>query len=50
MRLDGISLTCSSPYLFRFRPILGEVHARLEERLAERKRIAQDCTGSLFKT
>jgi hypothetical protein len=27
MRLDGISLTCSSPYLFRFRPILGEVAA-----------------------
>ena len=49
MRLDGISLTCSSPYLFRSRPILREMHARLEERLAERTRIAQDLHDTVLQ-
>jgi signal transduction histidine kinase len=42
MRLDGLSLAYSSPYLFCLQPTFGEMRARLEERVAERTRIAQD--------
>jgi signal transduction histidine kinase len=42
MRLDGLSLAYRNPYVFRWRPRYGEMHARLEERAAQRKRIAQD--------
>jgi signal transduction histidine kinase len=40
MRVDGL-VAYRGPNPFRLRPILGERHARLEERQAERKRIAQ---------
>lgn len=49
MRLDGLSLTYRSAYLFRFWPILGETRARLEERLAERTRIAQDLHDTVLQ-
>ena len=42
MRIDGLSLAYKSPYLFRLRPTFGEMRVRLEERAAERTRIAQD--------
>jgi signal transduction histidine kinase len=42
MRLDGLPLAYRSPYFFRLRPTFGEMRARLEERVAERTRIAQD--------
>jgi signal transduction histidine kinase len=42
MRLDGLPLAYRSPYLFRLRPTFGEMRIRLEERVAERTRIAQD--------
>ena len=42
MRLDGLSLAYRSPNLFRLRPTFGAKRARLEERVAERARIAQD--------
>ncbi len=42
MRFDGLPLLYRSPYLFRLRPTFGEMRARLEERVAERTRIAQD--------
>jgi signal transduction histidine kinase len=41
MRLDGLPLAYRSPYFFRLRPTFGEMRARLEERVAERTRIAQ---------
>jgi signal transduction histidine kinase len=41
MRLDGLALADRSPYLFRLRPTFGEMHARLEERVAERTLISQ---------
>src|SRR5215469_980130 len=40
MLLDGLPLR--GPYLFRWRPTFEETRARLEERVAERTRIAQD--------
>ena len=49
MRLDGLSLTYRSPYLFRLRPTLGEMRARLEERVAERTRIAQDLHDTVLQ-
>ena len=45
MRLDGLSLTYRSPYLFRFRPTFGEMRARLEERM----RIAQDLHDTVLQ-
>jgi signal transduction histidine kinase len=41
MRFDGLPSVYSSPHLFRLRPTFGEMRARLEERVAERTRIAQ---------
>ena len=41
MRFDGLPLAYRGPYLFRLRPTFGEMRARLEERVAERTRIAQ---------
>ena len=49
MRLDGLSLTYRSPYLFRLRPTFGEMRARLEERVAERTRIAQDLHDTVLQ-
>lgn len=42
MRLDGLPLAHRNPYPFRLRPTFGENRARLEERVAERARIASD--------
>jgi len=42
MQFDGLSLAYGSPYVFCLLPTFGEMRARLEERLAERTRIAQD--------
>ena len=41
MRLDGLALAHRSPGVFRSLPTLGEIRARIEERLAQRTRIAQ---------
>jgi signal transduction histidine kinase len=49
MRLDGLSLAYGSPYLFRLRPTFAEVRARLEERVAERTRIAQDLHDTVLQ-
>ena len=49
MRLDGLSLTYRSPYLFRLRPTFGEMRARHEEREAERTRIAQDLHDTVLQ-
>jgi signal transduction histidine kinase len=49
MRLDGLSLAYRSPYLFPLRPTFGEMRARLEERLAERTRIAQDLHDTVLQ-
>jgi len=49
MRLDGLSLGYRSPYLFRLRPTFREMRARLEERLAERTRIAQDLHDTVLQ-
>jgi signal transduction histidine kinase len=49
MQLDGLSLAYRSPYLFRLRPTFGEMRARLEERLAERVRIAQDLHDAVLQ-
>ena len=49
MRFDGLSLAYRSPYLFRLRPTFGEMRARLEERLAERTRIAQDLHDTVLQ-
>jgi signal transduction histidine kinase len=49
MRLDGLSLAYRSPYLFRLRPTFGEMRARLEERVAERTRIAQDLHDTVLQ-
>ncbi|HWY69178.1 MAG TPA: histidine kinase [Terriglobales bacterium] len=48
MRLDGLPLAYRSPYLFRL-PTFGEMRARLEERLAERTRIAQDLHDTVLQ-
>src|SRR5258705_9239384 len=49
MRLDGVSLAYRSPYLFRLRPTFGEMRARLEERVAERTRIAQNLHDTVLQ-
>jgi signal transduction histidine kinase len=49
MQLDGLSVVYRSPYLFRLRPTFGEMRARLEERLAERTRIAQDLHDTVLQ-
>jgi len=49
MRPDGLSLAYRSPYLFRLLPTFGEMRARLEERLAERTRIAQDLHDTVLQ-
>ena len=49
MQLDGLSLGYKSPYLFRLRPTFGEMRARLEERVAERTRIAQDLHDTVLQ-
>jgi len=48
MRLDGLSFAYRRPYLFRL-PTFGEMRARLEERLAERTRIAQDLHDTVLQ-
>ncbi len=49
MRLDGLSLAYRSPYLFGLQPTFGEMSARLEERVAERTRIAQDLHDTVLQ-
>src|SRR5271168_521979 len=49
MQLDGLSLAYRSPYLFRLQPTFGEMRARLEERVAERTRIAQDLHDTVLQ-
>jgi len=49
MRLDGLSLACRSLYDFRLLPTFGEIRARLDERLAERTRIAQDLHDTVLQ-
>jgi signal transduction histidine kinase len=49
MRLDGLSLTYRSPYVCGFLPMFEEMQARLEERRAERKRIAQDLHDTVLQ-
>ena len=49
MRLDGLSLAYRSPYFFRLRPTSGEMRVRLEERAAERRRIAQDLHDTVLQ-
>jgi len=49
MRLDGLSLAYRSPYRFRLLPTFDEMRARLEERLAERTRIAQDLHDTVLQ-
>jgi len=49
MRLDGLSLSYRSPNLCGFLPMLEEMQARLEERRAERKRIAQDLHDTVLQ-
>ena len=48
MRLDGLSLAYGSPYVFRL-PTFGEMRARIEGRLAERTRIAQDLHDTVLQ-
>ena len=50
MRIDGLSLAYKSPYLFRLRPTFGEMRVRLEERAAERTRIAQDLHDTVLQS
>jgi signal transduction histidine kinase len=49
MRFDGLPSVYSSPHLFRLRPTFGEMRARLEERVAERTRIAQDLRDTVLQ-
>jgi signal transduction histidine kinase len=49
MQLDGLSLAYRSPYLFRLRSTFGEMRARLEERVAERIRIAEDLHDTVLQ-
>ena len=49
MRLDGLPLAYRSPYLFRLRPTFGEMRIRIEERVAERTRIAQDLHDTVLQ-
>jgi signal transduction histidine kinase len=47
--LDGLSLPYRSTDLFRLPPTFGEMRARLEERVAERTRIAQDLHDTVLQ-
>jgi signal transduction histidine kinase len=49
MRFDGLPLVYKVPYLFRLRPTFGEMRGRLEERVAERSRIAQDLHDTVLQ-
>src|ERR1700740_3745633 len=49
MRLDGLPLAYRNPYQFRLRPTFAEMRARLDERLAERTRIAQDLHDTVLQ-
>ena len=49
MQLDGLSLAYGSPCLFRLQPTFGEMRARLEERVAERTRLAQDLHDTVLQ-
>jgi signal transduction histidine kinase len=49
MRLDGLPLAYGNPYPFRLRPSFREMRARLEERAAERTRIAQDLHDTVLQ-
>ena len=49
MRLDGWSLSYRSPYSRGFLPMFEQMQARLEERRAERKRIAQDLHDTVLQ-
>ncbi|QNI30386.1 hypothetical protein H7849_14545 [Alloacidobacterium dinghuense] len=49
MRLDGLPLAYRNPYLFRLRPTFGEMRVRIEERVAERTRIAQDLHDTVLQ-
>src|SRR6266567_9440248 len=49
MRLGGLSLAYRSPYLYRLPPTFGKMRARLEERPAERTRIAQDLHDTVLQ-
>ena len=49
MRLDGLSHAYRSPYPFRLLPTFGEMNVRLEERVAERTRIAQDLHDTMLQ-
>ncbi len=49
MRLEGLSLAYRSPYLYRLPPTFGKMRARLEERPAERTRIAQDLHDTVLQ-
>jgi signal transduction histidine kinase len=47
--VDGLSLTYTSPDLFRLQPTFAEMRARLEERVAERTRIAQNLHDTVLQ-
>jgi len=47
--LDGLSLPYGSTDLFRLPPTFAEMRARLEERVAERTRIAQDLHDTVLQ-
>jgi len=49
MRLDGLPLVYRSTYLFRLRPTFREMRARLNERVAERTRIAQNLHDTVLQ-
>src|SRR5580704_4961687 len=49
MRLDGVSLAYRNPDLFHLQPTFGEMRARLEERVAERTRIAEDLHDTVLQ-
>lgn len=49
MRVDGLTLAYRSSYLFRLRPTFAEMRIRLEERVAERTRIAQNLHDTVLQ-
>jgi len=49
MWFDGLFLGYRSPYFFGWRPILRQTNTRLEERLAERTRIARDLHDTVLQ-